>query len=301
MRELFLHLARNRTAGAIARRFGPRLGADKFVAGETIEAALRAVRSLNAAGLSATLDHLGEFVTNETEAVAAKDYCLQTLDAVREAGVESQLSVKLTQLGLDVDRDLCLQNMRAVAERALTHGNFVCIDMEDSGHCQKTLDLLGEIRRTYDNVGTVMQAYLHRALEDTRVLAAQGVPLRIVKGAYKESAAVAYPDRADVDANYKRLVEASLGAANYTAIATHDESLIQYARVWVDMNGICRNRFEFQMLYGIRPGLQKELAAQGYRVRIYVPFGTDWYGYFMRRLAERPANVGFVLRSLWRG
>lgn len=300
MRALLLYLAKNRGAGEVARRLGPRFGADRFVAGETIETALMKVEALNLDGLSATLDHLGEFVADEAEAVAAKDHCLKTLDAIREAGVEAELSVKLTQLGLDVNRELCLANMREIAERAYLHGNFVCIDMEDFGHCQGTLDLLAEIRKLHDNVGTVMQAYLYRAADDTRVLAGLGVPLRIVKGAYREPKEVAYPDKADVDRSYRRLVEVSLGACNYTAIATHDEPLIHFLRLWIDKQGIDRNRFEFQMLYGIRPGLQRELVAQGYRVRIYVPYGADWYGYFMRRLAERPANVSFVLRSLWR-
>lgn len=301
LRARLLSVSKNKLANRFAKRYGFRFGASRFVAGETIDDAIAQIRLLNAAGLRATLDHLGEFVVDRNEARAAADHCLQTLDAIAETGVDSHLSLKLTQLGLDIDRDMCLFHLRAILGRAKRYGNFVRIDMEDFSRCQSTLDILDILRAEFTNVGTVIQAYLYRAADDVAALAQKGIPLRIVKGAYKESPDVAFPLKSDVDGNYKKLVQISIEAGNYTAIATHDEAIIQWARDYVERRGVGKERYEFQMLYGIRTALQHELAAAGYTVRVYVPFGTDWFGYFMRRLAERPANVGFVLMHVLGG
>ncbi|MCL6515729.1 proline dehydrogenase [Alicyclobacillus sp.] len=298
MRSVLLSMAKNRAANRWAKRYGLRLGARRFVAGETIEEAVRVVADLNRMGMSATLDHLGEFVGDALEAREAADACIEALMAIRRSGVDATLSVKLTQLGLDIDRDLCLENMRRILACAREGGIRVTIDMEDSPRCEATLRLFDELRAEFDNVGTVIQAYLYRSLEDVLRLAQDGVHLRIVKGAYKEPPEVAYPDKADVDANYVKLMEAQLLSPGFTAIATHDEKIIEHAKRFIAEHGIPRDRYEFQMLYGIRTNLQQQLVQEGYPLRLYVPYGVDWYGYFMRRLAERPANVWFVLRGL---
>ncbi len=301
LRALLLGLAKNETANGWMKQYGLRFGADRFVAGETVDEAIAKVRQLEQSGLLSTLDHLGEFVRDTDEAAAARDHCLAALDAIAAADLRTTLSVKLTQLGLDIARDLCETNMRSILDRARMHGNVIHIDMEDFSHCQPTIDLLRSLSVDYPNVGGVIQAYLYRSAEDVTELAQRGIPLRIVKGAYKESREAAYPEKSDVDAQFRRLVEISLRARNYTAIATHDENLINWARSFVHRQEIAPDQYEFQMLYGIRPALQQDLARAGYRMRLYVPYGTDWYGYFMRRLAERPANVAFILRSLSRG
>jgi proline dehydrogenase len=300
MRSVLLSLAKNRAANRWAKRYGLRLGARRFVAGETIDEAIRAVAQLNRQGMAATLDHLGEFVSDEREARQAADACVTALTAIHQAQVDSTLSVKLTQLGLDIDRELCLENMRRILGHARDLGIRVTIDMEDHPRCQATLDLFDILRAEYDNVGTVIQAYLYRSLDDVLRLAADGVHLRIVKGAYKEPPEVAYPEKADVDANYIKLMEAQLLSPGFTAVATHDERIIEHAKRFIAEHGIAHDRYEFQMLYGIRTQLQQQLVREGYPLRLYVPYGNDWYGYFMRRLAERPANVWFVLRGAFR-
>ncbi|MBX6352572.1 MAG: proline dehydrogenase [Thermoflavifilum sp.] len=299
MRSVLLSMARSERLGRLARRYGLRFGASRFVAGETLEDAIQAVSALNAAGIAATLDHLGEFVRDADEARASAEECVQVLNAIRESGVHATLSVKLTQLGLDIDPKLCLENMRRILSVAEEHGIWVTIDMEDYGHCAVTLDLFETLHREFSHVGTVIQAYLYRSLEDLARLSAQGCHLRIVKGAYKESPEVAYPDKKDVDANYLRLMETQLKSSGFTAIATHDENIIDHAKRFIAAQRIPKDRYEFQMLYGIKPQLQARLVEEGYPLRLYVPYGTDWYGYFMRRLAERPANVAFVLKGLF--
>jgi proline dehydrogenase len=299
LRNTFLYLAKSQGANRLAKRYGLRFGAHRFVAGETIPSAIDTVRELNAEGIVATLDHLGEFVYTRQEAVEAADYCIRTLDAIQESGVQSNLSLKMTQLGLDISLDLCMDNMRRILDRAAKYGNFVRIDMEDYAHNEMTLSIFKELRREYgETVGLVIQAYLYKSLEDIQDLNEFHPNLRLVKGAYKESPSVAYPDKADVDANFIKLIETHLLNGNYAAIATHDERIIEHVKRFVKEQGISNQQFEFQMLYGIRTQLQKELAKAGYTVRVYVPYGNDWYGYFMRRLAERPANVAFVLKSM---
>lgn len=298
MRTMFQSLGKSPSANKVAKKYGLRFGAGRFVAGESLQQAIRAVRALNNEGKLATLDHLGEFVFSEAEANESAEMCLQTLDAIAEAGVSSNLSLKMTSLGLDINKDLCMRNMRTIVDRARSYGNFVRIDMEDFSHCQATLDILRELRKEYDNVGTVIQAYLYRSEQDIRELNEINANLRLVKGAYKESVENAYPDKQDVDANYINIIKLHMENGNYTAVASHDELIIREIKQFVRDRGIANDRFEFQMLYGIREDLQSQLVHEGYRVRIYVPYGVDWFGYFMRRLAERPANVWFVLKNM---
>jgi proline dehydrogenase len=297
-RRTILSLARSPSVGRLVRRYGPTFGATRFVAGEGIADAMRAVAAANRDGILATLDHLGESVSDRRAANEAADSYVAILDAIAAAGVRSNASLKLTMMGLDIDRELAVGNLRRVLDAARRHGNFVRIDMESSAYTQVTLDIYREMRQAgYDNVGVVIQAYLYRSMADLEALDPLQPNVRIVKGAYQEPAAVAYPVKADTDANYRRLVERQIGRGFYTAVATHDPALIAFAQALKPD----RDRFELQMLYGIRTGLQRELAAAGHRVRVYIPFGTEWYPYLMRRLAERPANLGFVLRNLVEG
>ncbi|MZQ82088.1 proline dehydrogenase [Paenibacillus sp. 5J-6] len=300
MRNMFQSLGKSRTANRLAKRYGLRFGAARFVAGETIQQSINAVRGLNQDGRVATLDHLGEFVFSEAEALESADMCIQTLDAIAESGVTSNLSLKMTSLGLDISRDLCVSSMRRILDRARMHGNFVRIDMEDYAHCQVSLDIYRELRKDYDNVGIVIQAYLFRTMKDMDDLHELGANLRLVKGAYKESPQVAFPEKSDVDENYKKMIQKHLLNGHYTAVASHDEAIISFTKDFAKTNGISGSQFEFQMLYGICEELQKQLVKEGYRVRIYVPYGVDWFGYFMRRLAERPANVWFVLKNMFK-
>ena len=278
-----------------------RLGASRFVAGETLDAAMAAVADLNSRGISATLDHLGESVTEAAEARAAADSYLDLLDAIQRSGVDANVSLKLTAMGLAIDPALAEANLRRILARAQAAGNFVRIDMEDSPYTQITIDLTEKFFAEFGNVGTVIQSYLYRSEADTADLTARGISLRLVKGAYKEPAAVAYPKKADVDAALRRLIELRLLSGVYTAVATHDEAMIAFTKEFAARHQVGRDRFEFQMLYGIRSGLQQQLAREGYKVRCYVPYGGQWYPYFVRRLAERPANVLFILRSMLRG
>ena len=300
MKNVFLSLSKNQTLNQAAKKWGLRFGANRFVAGETIAEAIAAVRQLNKAGLVCTLDHLGEFVSNVEEANQSADYSIKTLEAIHQSGVDCNLSVKLTSLGLDISRELCLENMRRILDTARKNGNiFVRIDMEDYAHNQVTMEILEELLQEYDNVGTVIQAYLYKAEEDIEKLKDRKVNLRLVKGAYKESPEVAFPNKADVDENYKKIIRQHLLNGGYAAIATHDDNIIAYTKQLVQEHEIPRSRFEFQMLYGIRTQSQIQLAREGYKMRVYVPYGKDWYGYFMRRLAERPANVWFVLKGMF--
>lgn len=301
-RNTILSVANWQFVRSAAHRYGWRLGAGRFVAGEDLATALERVAELNADGIMATLDHLGEFVSTPEEARAATDACIATLDGIARSGVNCNLSLKLTSLGLDIDRELCERHMRLILDRAVEHDNFVRIDMEDSPRTEVTLQLFERLVRDYGpaRIGTVIQAYLHRSRRDLEWLAGIGANLRLVKGAYMEPATVAYQSKAEVDTHFIQLIEQYLGAGMYTAVATHDERAIAATEAFVQAHGIARDRFEFQMLYGIRRDLQRRLAEQGYRVRVYVPYGQDWYGYFTRRLAERPANVWFVLSNLFK-
>lgn len=299
LRNFFLFLSQNRTMNRAAKKWGLKFGAHRFVAGETINEAIGKVRELNQQGLSATMDHLGEFIAKKEEALESADYCIKTLEAIARSGVDSNLSLKLTQLGIDIDYKLCLDNMKRILDTAGKNNNFVRIDMEDYSHLDMTLSILKDLSREYHNVGTVIQAYLYRSEEIVRSLGEQNINLRLVKGAYKESPKIAYPKKIDVNENFKNLIRLHMESGSYTAIATHDDEIIRYTKQIAEELGVPRDRFEFQMLYGIRTQTQLELMAEGYTMRVYVPYGDDWYGYFMRRLAERPANVAFLLKGMF--
>ena len=292
--------------------------ASRFVAGESIQDAIRAIRELNQKGIVTTLDQLGEHTTTAEEATQSAQGILTILDEINKAGVKSNVSIKLTQIGMGLDDSLCCENLIRILNRAKEYKNFVRIDMEDTPYTDTTIDLLncaldgGHNGRT---VGLVVQSYLFRTEEDTRKLLERGVRFRLVKGAYKEPADKAYPKKADVDANFdlltKILIDAALAAKSpklsedgrippLPAIATHDEKRIEFARQYAEKVGLPKEALEFQMLYGIRRDLQDQLAVEGYPVRVYVPFGSHWYPYTMRRLAERPANIWFFISNFFR-
>lgn len=296
-RNIFLHASRNQWLNKAAKRWGLQFGASQVIAGTTIESAMNKVRELNEQGLVCTLDHLGEFVSSKEEAIKATEKSIQTLEAIADTGVVSNLSVKMTQLGLDIDQGFCLENMSRIVGTAKKTNNFVRIDMEDYAHCQITLDILRELRKTYDNVGTVIQSYLFRAEQDVKEL--KGVSLRLVKGAYKESPEVAFLEKSEIDDNYMKIIKEHLLSGSYTAIASHDHNIIEKVKHFASEHQISREQFEFQMLYGFRTELQLSLVREGYKVRVYIPFGDDWFGYFMRRLAERPQNVSFAFKGFF--
>lgn len=299
LRNFFLFLAGNRQLTTLAKKYGMKLGADRFVAGATIESALKTIQRLNDQGFSVTIDHLGEFVDNEQEAEAMADHCIEAIRGFGENHLDSQLSLKVTSMGLDIDRDLCVRNLRRILDVAKAHGIFITLDAEDETHASPMLDVFKELKPEYDNIGTVVQAYLYRTVDDLQDLDAYDPNLRIVKGAYKEPAEVAFPDKKDVDQNFKNLIQIHMLSGHYTAVATHDDEIIRFTKELVKKHHIGNDQFEFQMLYGIRPERQKEIIKEGYKMRIYVPYGQDWFGYNMRRLAERPANVAFVLKGVF--
>jgi len=281
----------------IARRF-----ASRFVAGESIDQGVEAARELSLRGITASLDLLGESVTAEADAVAARDQYLRMLDRMAASGAEVNVSVKLTQMGLDISEALCVANMTAILERAAALGGFVRLDMESSAYTQRTLDFfrLRLFDRFGAHCGVVIQSMLRRSEQDVEDLSAMKARVRLCKGAYLEPPAVSFAEKADVDKSYVRLMERLLLAGNYPGIATHDEAIITHARDFVRRQGIGTDRFEFQMLYGVRRDLQERLRKAGYRLRVYIPFGTQWYPYLMRRLAERPANIAFFLGNIMR-
>jgi proline dehydrogenase len=273
----------------------------RFVAGEELVDAVEAIRQLNRRGINASFDHLGESITSEVETRKEVNEYVRVLDSIHESRLDSNVSVKLTQLGLDVSQDLCYANTRTIVGAALRYNNFVRIDMEDSTKTDATLQVFKRLRGEFENVGIVIQAYLFRSWKDTEELLELGARIRLCKGAYKEPPSVAFPRKADVDANYIKLTKMLLSSSAYHGIATHDENMIAATIQFAKERNISPDKFEFQMLYGIRRDLQEKLVRDGYRMRVYVPYGRYWYPYFMRRLAERPANVWFVLRNMVRG
>lgn len=299
---IFFALSRSAALKRLASRYGMATKdsfARRFIAGETVEEAIEAARDLQSRGLLLTLDYLGESVRTMDEAATATQEYVRLIDTIEAAGIERNISLKLTQLGVGVDRATCIDNMRRILDPAQRHGFFVRIDMENSPWTQVTLDVFETLwQQQYRNVGIALQAYLHRTEQDVRRMNALGARVRLVKGAYKEPASVAYQEKSDVDANFLRLTRLLLDEGAYPAIATHDEALLGATRAHAAAHGIASDRYEFQMLYGIRRDLQSALARDGYRMRIYVPFGRQWFPYFMRRLGERPANVGFVVRAI---
>ena len=303
-RAFFHTLAQSATLARLASRYGMSATdgfARRFIAGETIEEAVVAARALQARGLLLTLDYLGEGVATRDAADAATREYLRLIDVIATSGIERNLSIKLTQIGLDVDRATCVDNFRRILGPAQQQAFFVRIDMEDSRHTAVTLDTLETLwHHDHRNIGIVLQSCLRRTEADATRVLALGTRIRLVKGAYQESKDAAYVRKADVDAAFLRLMKRLLDAGNYPAIATHDTAMIDATIAHAAEHGIAADRFEFQMLYGIRRDLQASLVARGYRVRVYLPFGRQWFPYFMRRLGERPANVTFVLKSLFR-
>jgi len=279
----------------VARRLAAR-----FVAGETLADALAVARKLNQEGITVTLDHLGESVATLEEAAAARDVYLRTLEAIHQHNIQGNLSLKLTQFGLDLSYDQALANVEQLVRRAKELDSFVRVDMESSEYTDRTLKLVHDLFDRYRAAGVVIQAYLSRSRADIERLNAAGVRVRLCKGAYLEPPAVAFPAKQDVDRNFLELTELLLEKGAYPAIATHDEAIIEKVKRFASARKLARDAFEFQMLYGIRRDLQRKLVSDGWRLRVYVPFGRAWYPYYMRRLAERPANVFFILRNLFR-
>jgi proline dehydrogenase len=303
-KTFFHRLAQSGTLQRLASRFGmrrPTSFARRFIAGETLADAIAAARAVEARGLLVTLDHLGENITTLAEADAATREYLAILAAIVESGIGRNISLKLTQLGLDIDRGRALDHLRTILEQGEPAGFFLRLDMESSRYTDVTLDLFETLwHEGHRQLGVVLQAALRRSEQDLRRVLALGGRVRLVKGAYTEPRSIAYPHKADVDAAFARMVKVLILEGTYPAIATHDEAMLDLTRRWAADRGVTPDRFEFQMLYGVRRDLQRMLVTAGYRVRIYIPFGRQWFPYFMRRLGERPANVAFIIRALLR-
>ena len=301
-KTFFSSLAASTTLKDLASKYGmrgPRSFARRFIAGETIDEAIAAARAVEAAGMLQTLDLLGESVATMPEADAATRGYLAMFTRIVDAGIGRNISLKLTQLGLTIDRATCVDNLRRILDDAAAHDFFVRIDMENSPFTQVTLDVFETMwQQGYRNVGVVLQSCLPRSMRDAKRMNELGARVRIVKGAYKEPRAVAYQEKVQVDTAFVEITKLLLSEGTYPAIATHDPAMIAATRAHAAQNGITPDRFEFQMLYGIRRDLQAQLVAEGFRMRVYVPFGREWFPYFMRRLGERPANVGFVVRGI---
>jgi proline dehydrogenase len=302
LKEVFLFLSLNNAARALATKApGARTMALRFVAGETVEDALRAARALNSSSITASLDYLGESVSNRAEARAAADVYIELLNRIRAEGLDANVSLKLTQMGQDIDEAFLHENIRRVLDCGLRHDIFIRLDMESSGYTQRTLDFFERIwNEGYHNVGVVLQSYLYRTEKDVLDANARQARVRLCKGAYSEPESVAFPEKAKVDENYVRLMQLLLKDGKYPGIATHDEAMIDATKRFARENGIPVSAFEFQMLYGVRRDLQQQLVREGYNLRVYVPFGGAWYAYLMRRLAERPANVFFIVNAVVR-
>jgi len=302
-RTVLLSLANSKKMESIVRKnaFSSRI-ASRFIAGETVAQVIEPVRALNAQGMTASLDLLGESVTSEEEVAEVVDTYLTLFQHIRAQNLDANVSLKLTALGIDIGEDLCYRNMERLLDSAGSE-QFIRIDMEGSEYTQRTLDLFARLwnsPKAYRNTGVVIQSYLRRSADDIANLNVMGARVRLCKGAYKEPPSVAFPEKADVDAHYIALTQLLLEHGNYPGIATHDPKMIDATKAFAAQKQISPDRYEFQMLYGIRRDLQTQLVKEGYRMRVYTPFGNHWYPYFMRRLAERPANIWFVLKNLLR-
>ncbi len=294
-RDFFIALSNNEFLNKSARKWGYRLGAEHFVAGTDVDSVLQSVKRLNERGISCTVDNLGEFVLEKSESIAAKNNILTLIDCIHAEKVSCHISVKLTQLGLDIDQSFCLANMREIVGRAYKYNIFINIDTEDYGHYDATMTILSDLLKDYSNVGTVIQSYFYHAEEDMDKL--KDVRLRIVKGAYKESEEVAFQTKEAINKNFLKLTKKRLQGKSFTSIATHDHHIINEIKKFVREKNIDKQNFEFQMLYGFRSEMQEALAREGFLFCTYLPFGDDWYGYFMRRLAERPQNINLILKD----
>ncbi len=302
-RSALIYLSRQEGLKDFAARFSLfRKLTTRFIAGESIDEAVAAIREVNAHGCSASFDHLNESVSSTAETEAEVREYLDVLRRIDETGINSNVSIKLTQFGLEIDPELAYRNARRVVEDAARRGNFVRIDMEGSNVTQATIDVFKRLRAEFglNDVGIVLQSYLYRTMDDARVLLKIPARIRLCKGAYNEPPEVAYPNKKDVDGNYIRVMQLLLSSGIYHGIATHDPRMIDATLEFAKREGVPKDAFEFQMLYGIRRDLQEQLARDGYGMRVYVPYGKHWYPYFMRRLAERPANIWFVLKNLFK-
>ncbi|ASS65758.1 MULTISPECIES: proline dehydrogenase family protein [unclassified Paenibacillus] len=300
-RSVLLGLAGNGAVEAAAHKVGMKLGASRFVAGTTLDEAVAAACRLRDKGIQVSMDHLGEGIKTLEEADAYRDAYILLLQRLHLEGLSGNVSLKPTQMGLALDEASCRERITAIAREAKSRGAFVRLDMEDSPYTGRTIELVRRLHKEgLTNTGTVIQAYLYRSAEDVRKLSNARINLRLVKGAYKESRAIAFAKPDTVAASFKRLIRMRLDSGVYTAVATHDDEIIRWTKAYAARRGVSRGAFEFQMLYGMRMSMQEQLAAEGYTVRCYVPYGERWYPYFVRRLAERPENVGFVLRNLFK-
>ncbi|WP_097157965.1 proline dehydrogenase family protein [Bacillus oleivorans] len=297
LKNLFIGLSKNELMNSAAKKYGLKLGAQSVVAGTNIEEAIKSIKELNSQGISCTIDNLGEFVYKEEEALEAKEQILEVIEAIHTNELDAHISLKPSQLGLDIDFSFCLSNLQEIVSKAYKYDIFINIDMEDHARLQPSFDLLDELSKDYDNVGTVIQAYFYQSEENIEKY--KNYRLRIVKGAYKEPEEVAYQDKKDIDTNFIKLIEYHLLNGKFTSIATHDHNIINHVKEFVRKHNIPNDKFEFQMLYGFRKDLQLQLAREGYHFCTYVPFGSDWYGYFMRRLAERPQNINLVTKQVF--
>jgi proline dehydrogenase len=301
VRAFLLFLARNKgfkNFAAKSKFF--RMTASRFIAGETLDEAIRVVQEINRNGICGSLDLLGENTSSREDAVRTVRDVMEILDRINAGKANCNVSVKLTQLGLDLNAEFCARNLLQIVQHARRLDNFVTVDMEDSHYTQKTLDIVENVHLQSDNVGAVIQAYLYRSEPDVLRMSERKIRVRLVKGAYLEPEEVAFRKKKDTDANYLKLAKMLLQNGGYSAVATHDESIIQAVKEFTRDRGIGKDRFEFQMLFGIRRELQRQLAREGYNMRVYIPYGRLWFPYFMRRLAERPANISFFLRNLFR-
>ncbi len=302
-RSALIYLSRQEGLKEFATRFSLfKKLTTRFIAGENIDEAVAAIKDLNSRGCTASFDHLNESVGSTTETEAEVREYLDVLARIDESGIDSNVSIKLTQFGLEIDPELAYRNARRVVDDAVRRGNFVRVDMEGSNVTQSTIDVFKRLREEFglNDVGIVLQSYLYRTMDDAQALLKIPARIRICKGAYNEPPEVAYPDKKDVDDNYVRVMQLLLASGVYHGIATHDPKMIDATVDFAQREGIGKGAFEFQMLYGIRRDLQEQLSRDGYRMRVYVPYGKHWYPYFMRRLAERPANVWFVMKNLFK-
>ena len=297
LRDVFISLSENKILNSAAQKYGLRMGAQSVVAGTNLQEVVKTIKELNQSNISCTVDNLGEFVFEKSEATAAKNNIIAVIEAIHDEQLDAHISLKPSQLGLDIDYDFCYENLKDIVALAHQYDIFVNFDMENYARLQSSFDLMNELHKEFDNIGTVIQAYFFESEENIEKY--KNFRLRIVKGAYKESESVAYQSKSDIDRNYLKLIEYHLLHGKFTSIATHDHNVINHVKQFVQQHNIPNDKFEFQMLYGFRKEMQLALAKEGYNFCTYLPFGNDWYGYFMRRLAERPQNLTLVTKQVF--
>lgn len=297
LKDFFIALSENRALNSLAQSYGLKFGAQNVVAGTNVDEVIKSIKELNAQGISCTVDNLGEFVFEKSEALAAKEQIITVIERIYAENVDAHISLKPSQLGLDIDYDFCFENLKDIVALANKYDIFVNFDMEDYGRLHTSFQILEKLNEDYDNVGTVIQAYFHESEQNVEKY--KNYRLRLVKGAYKENPNVAYQSKQEIDKKYIEQIEYHLLHGKFTSIATHDHNIINHVKQFVKKNDIPNEKFEFQMLYGFRKDMQLQLAKEGYNFCVYVPFGSDWYGYFMRRLAERPQNLALVTKQVF--